>query len=129
MSNATPISTPIKAHRKSSILASALSFFFPGLGQIYCHQDNKGVFLIAIFLLGYWTTGGTSSFLLSPLLSIDAFMIARQWNQDQPILRWEFFPAWRWLNRLPPRIIVITLLAAVALITVLQIRFYAADVR
>jgi hypothetical protein len=118
-----------KPRRKSSALATVLSLLLSGLGQIYCLQDNKGVYLAGVSLLGHWTTGGISSLLLFPVMSLDALMIARKINQGAPVRRWEFFPGIRPLNNLPPRILPLAVLALIAAITVARIVIYASDYR
>jgi hypothetical protein len=120
-------SMPEKRSCKSPWLAALLSLLLPGSGQIYCRQDNKGVFLIGMSLLGQWSTGGMSSWILCPVMALDAFMIARKLNGGGVIQRWEFFPGIKALNFLPTRIILLAVAALVAALTVVHIVHFAAD--
>jgi len=120
-------SQPAGHRAKSPAVAALLSLMLPGLGQIHCRQDNKGVFLLGMALLGHWSTGGLSSLFLCPAMAADAFMIARKLNSGTPAARWEFFPAIKRLNAIPPRIILITIVLAIAALTVLHIVRFASD--
>jgi TM2 domain-containing membrane protein YozV len=75
-----PASSTETGRKKKPWLAALLSLLAPGLGQIYCGQDNKGVFLVGMALLGQWSTGGLSSWILCPAVALDAFMIAGEFN-------------------------------------------------
>ena len=66
------------ASRKSPWLAALLSLLLPGLGSVYCRQDNKGVFLIGMSLLGQWSTGGLSSWILCPVMAVRRISTARE---------------------------------------------------
>jgi len=112
---------------KSPALAAILSFLLPGLGQIICRQDNKGVFLLGMSLLGHWLTGGLSSLLLCPAMSMDAWFIARKINGNSTIGRWEFFPGVKPLNAIPPRVILMFIIAWIAFITVIRVVNFASD--
>ena len=116
-----------RRNNKSPGLAAILSFLLPGLGQIICHQDNKGVFLLGISLLGHWLTAGLSSLLLCPAMSWDAWLIAKKINGNSNVGRWEFFPGIKPLNAIPPRIIVMFIVAMIAAITVIRVVNFAAD--
>ena len=112
---------------KTPLLAAALSFLLPGLGQILCRQDNKGVFLLGMALLGHWLTAGLSSLLLCPAMSLDAFLIARKISRHATLGRWEFFPGLKPLNAIPPRIILMFIVLLIAAITVIRVVNFAAD--
>lgn len=114
---------------QNSILAALLGLLLPGAGQIYNRQDNKGIFLVGFFLLGHWATGGISSLVLCPAMSADAFMIARKINRGEQIERWEFFPAIKPLNKLPPLIMPLAIVILIAAITLARIVIYASDYR
>lgn len=116
-----------KPGRKKPWLAALLSLLLPGLGQIYCAQDNKGVFLVGMSLLGQWSTGGLSSWILCPVMAVDALMIARKSNANGEIRRWEFFPGIALLNSIPARIMLFVVVVLVAVLTVVHIRFFAAN--
>ncbi len=116
----------MKRH-KHPWLAALLSLLLPGLGQIYCAQDNKGVFLAGMALLGQWSTGGLSSWLLCPAMALDAFMIARKLNEPAEVGRWEFFPGLKPLNSLPTRVMLMAVVLLVAALTVVHIRHFASD--
>ncbi len=88
------------------------SFILPGLGQLLCGQDAKGLFLIVISLVGNILTGGLSSLALSPLMSVDAYMIARKRNVV-PVTKWEFFPTWANINKLAPHMVPSAVVAIV----------------
>jgi hypothetical protein len=118
---------PAVATRRSPIFAAFLSVFLPGLGQLYCCQDNKGIFLIGVFLLAHWSTGGLSSWILCPAMAGDALLIARSFNDGKIIRRWEFFSGIRTLNPLPPRIMLLAIVMLVAALTVVHILLFAAD--
>jgi hypothetical protein len=116
-----------KTNHKSPALAAILSFLLPGLGQILCRQDNKGVFLLGMSLLGHWLTAGLSSLLLCPAMSLDAWLITKKINADSNVGRWEFFPGIKPLNVIPPRIILMLIVAMIAAITVIRVVKFASD--
>jgi hypothetical protein len=118
---------PAGQRGKSPALAALSSVILPGLGQIYCGQDNKGVFLLGMSLLGYWSTGGLSSLFLCPAIAADALMIARRLNLSATVGRWEFFPAIKLLNAIPPRVILAAIVLAIATLTVLHIVQFASN--
>lgn len=120
-------SMPEKSGRKSPWLAALLSLVLPGSGQIYCGQDNKGVFLLGMSLLGQWSTSGMSSWILCPVMALDAWTIARKIHAGGIIQRWEFFPGIKALNFLPTRIMLLAVAALVAALTVVHIVHFAAD--
>jgi TM2 domain-containing membrane protein YozV len=116
-----------KKTHPSPALAAILSFLLPGLGQILCRQDNKGVFLLGMSLLGHWLTAGLSSLLLCPAMSLDAWLITKKINADSNVGRWEFFPGIKPLNVIPPRIILMLIVAMIAAITVIRVVKFASD--
>jgi TM2 domain-containing membrane protein YozV len=115
--------------QRSKILASVLGFCLPGAGQIYCAQDNKGVFLIGLFLLGHWATGGISSLLLCPAMSLDALLIAEKMDYGEKVARWEFFPRIKFINKLSPRVVPLAMIIFLAAIIIARILIYASDYR
>jgi TM2 domain-containing membrane protein YozV len=118
---------PVQRRVRRAGLAAVLSLVLPGLGQIYCRQDNKGVFLAGMALFGHWATGGMSSLLLCPAISLDAFMIARKINRGGSVQRWEFFPAIKGLRSLPPRIILLAIIGMIATLAVVHVVWFASD--
>ena len=123
--NHQAISLPEKQRAKSPAWAALFSLLLPGLGQIHCRQDNKGVFLLGMSLLGHWSTNGASSWFLCPAMALDAWMIAQKLRSGAPVQRWEFFPAIKPLNSLPPRVILLAIAALIAALTVIHIRQFA----
>ena len=101
-------------------LLAALSLFIPGLGQIFCAQDNKGVFLMGMALLGYWLTGGIATLLLCLLNSLDAFVVARAIQKGALLRKWDFFPGVKPLEKLPPR--TFPLIIVLVILTLMTIR-------
>jgi TM2 domain-containing membrane protein YozV len=69
---------------KSPGLAAVLSFFLPGLGQIYNGQIAKGIFFLALASLFMWLMGIVIGFVLYPVLWIyaiyDAYRTAERIN-------------------------------------------------
>jgi hypothetical protein len=122
----TPSSHPIR-HRHSPVVAACLSLLLPGVGQIVCRQDNKGVLLFGLFVFGHWATGGVSSLIICPAIGMDAYQIARKINNGGVIRRWEFFPAIKGLNSLPSRLILLAVVVLIAALAVIRIVRYAAD--
>ncbi|HEX3799851.1 MAG TPA: hypothetical protein VH413_14240 [Verrucomicrobiae bacterium] len=114
---------------RSTFFAAVLGFILPGTGQMYCKQDNKGVFLIGFFLLGHWATNGISSLFLCPAMGLDAFLIARKINRGLGVARWEFFPGIKFLNRLPQRVMPLAIVILLTTITIIRILIYASDYR
>lgn len=122
-----PANTKTVQRKKRPLLAALLSLLLPGLGQINCGQDNKGVFLVGMALLGQWSTGGLSSWVLCPAMALDAFMIARKCNESGAAGRWEFFPGIKPLQSLPTRVMLLAVVILVAALTVVHIRHFASD--
>jgi hypothetical protein len=122
-----PISNLKSCSTRPVWVAGFLGFVLPGAGQIFCGQDNKGVFLTGIFLLGHWLTGGISSLILCPAMMLDACLIARKLNQGLAVKRWEFFPSLKILNRLREDIIPLAIIALIVLITLARLVAYGYD--
>jgi TM2 domain-containing membrane protein YozV len=116
---------PAKA--KSPGLMALFSFLLPGLGQICSGQDNKGVFLLGIALLGHWLTGGISSLLLCPTMSFDAFTIAAKAKRGCALRKWEFFPTIKRLNQLQPRVVPLVIFCITIAILLTRIVLYSRD--
>ena len=114
---------------KSAGLAAILSLLLPGAGQIYCGQDNKGVFLLGVGLLGLWSSGGITAWIFCPAAALDAFMLARKINGGMAADRWEFFPGVKVTNGIPTRVVLLAIVGLVATLTLLHIVWYAADYR
>jgi hypothetical protein len=108
-------------------LPAAAGFLIPGLGHILCGQDNKGVFLFGLALLGGWATAGFSFLLLSPLACLDAWAIARKIRTGHPVKRWEFFPNRPWLNRLAPHVLPRAIFLAVLIMAIVRAVAYGWD--
>ncbi len=109
----------VRVRVKSPALLAALSLFAPGLGQIGCAQDNKGVFLMGMALLGYWLTGGIATLLLCLLSSVDAFVVGRAIQRGSVLRKWDFFPGMKPFEKLPARTIpLIIVLLIFALMTI-----------
>lgn len=119
--------TSIQPRAKSPTSAALLSLLVPGLGQIYCCQDNKGVFLIGMSLLGHWATSGATSWVLWPTMAADAWLIAQKLRTGSAVQRWEFFPTIKPLNSVPPRILLLAIVLFIAALTVFHVIHFARD--
>ena len=62
-----------------------------GLGQIVLGQTLKGIALLVGSIVIAITTGGVSIFVVTPIIAIDAYMIAQRLKQGQPVSEWDFF--------------------------------------
>ena len=113
---ATAAAPPNKT-RSPGLMALA-SFILPGLGQLICGQDAKGLFLIIVSIAGNIVTFGLSSMALCPLMSIDAYMIAKKKN-SVGVAKWEFFPTWTNINKLAVHMVPGLVVAVVLLFWVL----------
>jgi TM2 domain-containing membrane protein YozV len=122
-----PANSTETGRKKHPWLAALLSLLLPGLGQIYCGQDNKGAFLVGMALLGQCSTGGLSSWILCPAMALDAFMIASDLNTLSKVGRWEFFPGFKPLHSLPTRVMLMAVVLLLAALTVVHIRHFASD--
>jgi len=111
----SPVTTsaPTIKPRSPGLMALA-SFILPGLGQLICGQDAKGLFLIITSIVGNVLTVGLSSVAMCPLMSIDAYMIARKRN-DAKVSTWEFFPTWANINKQAAHVVPSVLIAVVLL--------------
>ncbi|MBA2661514.1 MAG: hypothetical protein H0U74_04420 [Bradymonadaceae bacterium] len=70
----------------NDILAIALSFFFPGVGQIILGQTTKGIVMIAVT---FFTCGMLG---LIPIAAVlDAYTVAMA-KKQRAVGEWEFFP-------------------------------------
>jgi hypothetical protein len=113
---------PVRA--KSPALMATLSLLVPGLGQIGCAQDNKGVFLMGMALFGYWLTGGTATLILRLLSTLDAFVVAQAIQRGSVFRKWDFFPGVKPFERLPERTIPLIIgLLIFALMTLRIVHF------
>jgi TM2 domain-containing membrane protein YozV len=72
---------------KSPGLAAVLSFFWPGLGQIYNGQIAKGLFFMVLALLFGWLMFVVIGFILYPILWVygiyDAYKTAERINAER----------------------------------------------
>jgi hypothetical protein len=97
------------AGRKEPILSIILSFFFPGLGQIYNGQMKKGIILIVGYIVlwiavviayfaGSLVTMGVGAFCCMPVFLVpliewvygmyDAYVVANKLNRGEPTADW-----------------------------------------
>lgn len=114
----------VRVRVKRPALLAALSFFVPGLGQIVCAQDNKGVFLMGTALLGYWLTGGIATLMLCVLSSLDAFVVGRAIRQGAVLRKWDFLPGVKPFQKLPARTVpLIIFFVILALMTARVVSF------
>lgn len=72
-------------------IPAVLSFFFTGLGQIINGQVVKGIvcFVVAV-ILGFFTFG-LSVVITTPLVIVDAYLIAKKRSEGKEVGDWEFF--------------------------------------
>ncbi|MBM3269015.1 MAG: TM2 domain-containing protein [Candidatus Sericytochromatia bacterium] len=77
----------IVAERKSPPAAALMSFFLPGLGQLYVGQTGKGVLFFVLLVLGFFT-GGASHLALLLYATAEAWVLAKRLRGGQPISRW-----------------------------------------
>lgn len=72
----------------NAIVAAIVSFFIPGLGQIYAGETKKGVIFLVISLIFYTIQYFTTDFMLSGVIAVidlayslyaayDAYQIAK----------------------------------------------------
>ena len=60
--------------KRNPIIASLLSFFVPGLGQIYNHKPERGAaILIAVLIVGNLNAGWLNTYALSSTVPGDFF--------------------------------------------------------
>jgi len=71
---------------KNPAIATVLSFFFMGLGQIYNGQIGKGVLFIALYCVSMFLMWIIIGFITTPILwiwgMIDAHNSAKRINQE-----------------------------------------------
>lgn len=72
---------------KSPGLAAVLSFFWPGVGQIYNGQIAKGIVFIVLAAIFGWLTVVVIGFILYPILWVyaiyDAYKTAERINAER----------------------------------------------
>ncbi|MBI6547150.1 MAG: hypothetical protein HY692_10175 [Cyanobacteria bacterium NC_groundwater_1444_Ag_S-0.65um_54_12] len=80
----------------SPALAGCLSFFIPGLGQLYVGQIPKGVLFMLLLLLGP-ATGFFSHLVLVIYATSEAFFLARRHRNGELVSHWGTLwdPTWR----------------------------------
>ena len=72
-------------------IPAALSFFLTGLGQIVNGQVAKGIVcLIGAMVMGFITLG-VSAIVTTPLVIVDAYLIAKKRKEGKQVGEWEFF--------------------------------------
>ena len=97
------------AGKKEPILSAILSFFIPGLGQIYNGQMKKGIVLIVgyivlwiamfvVYFVGALVTMGVGAFCCMPIFIVplilwvygmyDAYKVANAINKGEPTKDW-----------------------------------------
>jgi hypothetical protein len=107
------------------VIIGLLGLGIPGLGQLCCAQDNKGVFLFGAALLGHWLTGGISTFVLCPISGLDAFTIARAIKNGLVIRKWTFFPGHRHFDYLRPNFIPMLICSFIFVVAVIRLLIFA----
>lgn len=110
---------------KSPVLMAVLSLFVPGLGQIGCAQDNKGIFLMGMALLGYWLTGGIATLMLCLLSSLDAFAVGRAIQRGAVLRKWEFFPGVKPFDKLPARTVPLIIVLVILVLMTVRVMIFA----
>lgn len=81
-SQAQPVTV---VNKKSSILAAILSFFIPGLGQLYNGQVIKGIVIFITFAVLIWACIGIVPWLYG---IYDAYMTAEKINRGEIVKDW-----------------------------------------
>lgn len=71
---------------QNDIIAIALAWFFPGVGQIMLGQKTKGIVILVVSLLTCYLGG-----ILGFASVLDAFCLAKA-RKKRPVDEWEFFP-------------------------------------
>lgn len=86
----TPTSGPTSINLKEPWFAAILSFFIPGLGQIYNGETGKGIAYFLVAFVCWALTFVLIGFILTPIWYIyviyDAFVSAKRINQMRPSL-------------------------------------------
>jgi TM2 domain-containing membrane protein YozV len=73
----------------NSMAAAVLSFFLPGVGQLWLGQSGKGAAILAVALL---TGCGAVSFgILNLIAAVDAYLLAERRAKGETIGPWQFF--------------------------------------
>jgi len=84
MSNDTPTSQPPKFYKNPGV-ATVLSFFFMGLGQIYNGQIGKGIVFIILYAISWLLMFIFIGFITTPILwiwgMVDANRSAKEINK------------------------------------------------
>jgi hypothetical protein len=122
---AIPKDVIVRVRVKSPALLAVVSLLAPGLGQIGCAQDNKGVFLMGMALLGYWLTGGIATLILRLLSSLDAFLVAQAIRKGSVLRKWDFFPGLKPFAKLPARTIPLLIMLLIFAIMTIRIVIFA----
>lgn len=81
----------IAGSNKSILLAMILSFFLPGVGQMYYGQVYKGIVLLLVACAIGTPTVGLGVPLISLIAVIDAYAIGKKLNRGVSVGSWEFF--------------------------------------
>ncbi|MCD6352378.1 MAG: hypothetical protein J7M26_09690 [Armatimonadetes bacterium] len=76
---------------KLAWLAALLSAVFPGIGQIYNDQTNKGVLLIILAIFGSAMTCGVGYLPVWVIAVVDAALVADKLNKGREVGDWDFF--------------------------------------
>lgn len=79
---------PPKKGKRSGVL---ISFFLPGVGQIYLGQIPKGACILSAHLLIGLVTWGVGSLPIWILGMIDTYKLQKKLLSGQPIRQWDFF--------------------------------------
>ena len=94
------------------------SFILPGLGQLISGQDAKGLLLIFVTIAASVATYGLSNVALCPLMSIDAYGVAKKGN-TMGVRKWEFFPNVPSINGLAPHVVPAAIIVGVLLLALI----------
>jgi hypothetical protein len=68
-------------------LAAVMSFFLPGLGQLYLGQTAKGILFLVLLIMGPFT-GGISHLVLALYASIEAYKLSKRRCSGDPVSSW-----------------------------------------
>ena len=72
-------------------IPAVLSFFLTGLGQIVNGQVIKGIVCFVVPIILGFITLGISVIVTTPLVIIDAYLIAKKRREGNQVEEWEFF--------------------------------------
>lgn len=77
-------------------LAAVMSFFVPGLGQLYVGQVAKGLFFLALIFIGP-LTGFLSNVILAIYAAAEAYTLGKRRRDGEPLTAWGTLwdPTWR----------------------------------